>query len=43
MPVYTNAPRHSSCADQPRSPYPLTWRPRIFGLSFGLDGPGGAS
>ncbi len=31
----------ASRAHNPRNPYPLTWRPRIYGFSFGLAGPGG--
>ena len=42
MVPYTNSPPRVN-ADVPRSPYPLTWTPRIYGTAFGLAGPGGAS
>ena len=40
--IYNTTACASSRVLKPRFPYPLRWRPRIYGASFGLGGPGGA-
>ncbi len=39
--IYTPTPLKSSHSSSPRSPYPLRWRPRTYGVSLALAGLGG--
>ncbi len=40
---YTNSPFSATRVDDPHSPYPLIWLPRVYGTTFGLIGLAGAS
>lgn len=43
MAIYDAITPSATLSSNPRSPYPLNWRLRIFGTALALAGPGGVS